>query len=45
MVEKGLNIGVEKVSELWSSYSSFEGGIDDIMKRQNTMFRIKDGKR
>ena len=45
MVDNGLNIGGEKVSELVSSDSSFEGDIDDIMKRQNTMFRIKDGKR
>ena len=33
------------VSELVSSDSSFEGDIDDIMKRQKTMFLIKDGKR
>ena len=45
MVDNGLNIGGEKVSELLSSDSSFEGDIDDIMKRQNTMFLIKDGKR
>ena len=38
VVENGLNIGCEKVSELVCLYSSFVGDIDDNFEGEKTVY-------
>ena len=45
VVEDGINIGGDKVSELVFSYRSFGGYIDDKLEGVKTVYVIKDGKR